>query len=33
VTLDKVARWARAAEARGITLVPLSAVVTSPKRS
>jgi uncharacterized protein len=33
VTLDKVARWAKAAEARGITLVPLSAVVTSPKRS
>ncbi len=33
VTLDKVARWAKAAEARGVTLVPLSAVVTSPKRS
>ncbi|MGL4636301.1 MAG: divergent polysaccharide deacetylase family protein [Beijerinckiaceae bacterium] len=33
VTLERIARWSRAAEAKGITLVPLSAVVTSPKRS
>ena len=33
VTVDRIARWAKAAEARGITLVPVSALVTSPKRS
>jgi uncharacterized protein len=33
VTVDRIARWAKAAEARGVTLVPVSAVVTSPRRS
>jgi uncharacterized protein len=33
VTVDRIARWAKAAEARGVTLVPVSALVTSPKRS
>ena len=33
VTVERIARWAKAAEARGITLVPVSALVTSPKRS
>jgi uncharacterized protein len=33
VTVDRIARWAKAAEARGITLVPVSALVSSPKRS
>ncbi len=33
VTVDRIARWAKAAEARGITLVPISALVSSPKRS
>jgi uncharacterized protein len=33
VTVDRIARWAKAAEARGVTLVPISALVTSPRRS
>jgi uncharacterized protein len=33
VTVDRIARWTKAAEARGVTLVPVSALVTSPKRS
>ncbi len=33
VTIDRLARWAKAAEARGVTLVPVSALATSPKRS
>ncbi len=33
VTVDRISRWAKAAEARGITLVPVSALVSSPKRS
>jgi uncharacterized protein len=33
VTVDRIARWAKAAEGRGITLVPISALVSSPKRS
>jgi hypothetical protein len=33
VSVERIARWARAAEARGITLVPISAVVSSPRRS
>jgi uncharacterized protein len=33
VTVERIARWAKAAEARGITLVPVSALVSSPKRS
>jgi uncharacterized protein len=33
VTVDRIARWAKAAEARGVTLVPVSAVVSSPRRS
>jgi uncharacterized protein len=32
-TVDRIARWSKAAEARGITLVPVSALVTSPKRN
>jgi uncharacterized protein len=33
VTVERIARWAKAAEARGVTLVPVSALVTSPRRS
>jgi uncharacterized protein len=33
VTVERLQRWAKAAEARGITLVPVSALVTSPRRS
>jgi hypothetical protein len=33
VTVDRISRWAKAAEARGVTLVPVSALVTSPRRS
>ena len=33
VTIDRIVRWAKAAEARGVTLVPVSALATSPKRS
>eukprot|EP01035_Chromulina_nebulosa_P019048 gene19049-24870_t len=33
VNVDRIARWMKDAEARGITLVPVSALVTSPKRS
>jgi uncharacterized protein len=33
VTVERIARWAKAAEGRGITLVPVSALVSSPKRS
>jgi polysaccharide deacetylase 2 family uncharacterized protein YibQ len=33
VSIDRVARWAKAAEARGITLVPLSTVANKPKSS
>ncbi len=33
VTIERIARWVKAAEARGITLVPVSALVSSPKRS
>jgi uncharacterized protein len=33
VTVERIVRWAKAAEARGITLVPVSALVSSPKRS
>ncbi len=33
VTIDRIVRWSRAAEARGVTLVPVSALATSPKRS
>jgi hypothetical protein len=32
-TVERIARWAKAAEARGVTLVPVSALVTSPRRS
>jgi uncharacterized protein len=32
-TVDRIARWTKAAEARGITLVPVSALVSSPKRN
>jgi hypothetical protein len=33
VTVERISRWAKAAEARGVTLVPISALVTSPRRS
>lgn len=33
VSLDRVARWAKAAEGRGILLVPISAVAIKPKSS
>jgi polysaccharide deacetylase 2 family uncharacterized protein YibQ len=33
VTIERIARWAKAAEARGITLVPVSAVANKPKSS
>jgi uncharacterized protein len=33
VTIDRIARWSKAAEGRGVTLVPISALVSSPKRS
>ncbi len=33
VNVDRIARWMKDVEARGITLVPVSALVTSPKRS
>jgi len=31
VTIDRISQWARGAEDRGITLVPLSAVVSRVK--
>lgn len=33
ISVDRIARWTKAAEARGITLVPVSALATSAKRS
>ncbi len=33
VTIDRIAQWAKAAEARGITLVPVSAIANKPKSS
>jgi polysaccharide deacetylase 2 family uncharacterized protein YibQ len=33
VSIDRIAQWAKAAEARGITLVPISAVANKPKQS
>jgi polysaccharide deacetylase 2 family uncharacterized protein YibQ len=33
VTIERLNRWAKAAESRGITLVPVSALVSSPRRS
>jgi uncharacterized protein len=33
VTVERIARWAKAAEARGIVLVPISSVAVLPKRS
>jgi len=33
VTVERIARWIKAAEARGVTLVPLSSLVSAPKRS
>ncbi len=33
VSIDRIARWAKAAEARGILLVPISAVANKPKSS
>jgi polysaccharide deacetylase 2 family uncharacterized protein YibQ len=33
VTIDRIAQWAKALEARGITLVPVSAVANKPKSS
>jgi hypothetical protein len=33
VTIERIARWAKAAEGRGVTLVPVSALVSGAKRS
>jgi polysaccharide deacetylase 2 family uncharacterized protein YibQ len=33
VAIDRIARWAKAAEGRGFTLVPISAVANKPKSS
>jgi len=33
VSIDRIARWAKAAATRGITLVPISTVVNKPKSS
>jgi uncharacterized protein len=33
ITVERIVRWAKAAEARGVTLVPISALATSPRRS
>ena len=33
VTIDRIAQWVKAAEARGITLVPISAVANKPRQS
>jgi uncharacterized protein len=33
VTVERLQRWAKAAEGRGVTLVPVSALATSPRRS
>jgi uncharacterized protein len=33
ISVDRISRWAKAAEARGITLVPVSALATSGRRS
>jgi polysaccharide deacetylase 2 family uncharacterized protein YibQ len=33
VTVERIAKWAKAAEARGFTLVPISAVANKPKSS
>jgi polysaccharide deacetylase 2 family uncharacterized protein YibQ len=33
ITIDRIAQWAKALEARGITLVPVSAVANKPKSS
>ena len=33
VTIDRVAKWAKAATGRGIVLVPITAVSTKPKSS
>jgi polysaccharide deacetylase 2 family uncharacterized protein YibQ len=32
-TIDRIAQWAKAAEDRGILLVPLSAIASRPKSS
>ena len=33
ITIDRIARWAKAAEARGVQLVPITAVVTKTRSS
>jgi polysaccharide deacetylase 2 family uncharacterized protein YibQ len=33
VSVERIARWAKAAEARGIRIVPLSAILPKPKQS
>jgi uncharacterized protein len=33
VTVERVQRWAKAAEQRGVVIVPISALATSPRRS
>jgi polysaccharide deacetylase 2 family uncharacterized protein YibQ len=33
ITIDRIARWAKAAEARGVQLVPITAVVAKSRSS
>ena len=33
VTIDRVTKWSKAAQARGIQLVPISAIALKPKSS
>jgi len=33
VSIDRIAQWAKAAESRGLILVPISAVAIKPKSS
>jgi uncharacterized protein len=33
ITIDRIARWAKAAEARGVQLVPITAVVAKTRSS
>jgi polysaccharide deacetylase 2 family uncharacterized protein YibQ len=33
ITIDRIARWTKAAEARGVQLVPITAVVAKTKSS
>jgi polysaccharide deacetylase 2 family uncharacterized protein YibQ len=33
VSIDHIAKWAKAAESRGLLLIPISAVAAKPKQS